>query len=60
MALSIYNNVNAMNAHRVLLGTQGDTWDTQSDMLMALIGSTSAMALLSSLHDRQLAGLVKT
>ncbi|MFN8109606.1 MAG: flagellin [Thermoleophilia bacterium] len=24
MALSIYNNVNAMNAHRVLLGTQGD------------------------------------
>lgn len=42
------------------LGTQGDTWDTQSDMLMALIGSTSAMALLSSLHDRQLAGLVKT
>ncbi|MFN8109604.1 MAG: flagellin [Thermoleophilia bacterium] len=24
MALSIYNNVNAMNAHRVLLGTQSD------------------------------------
>ena len=42
------------------LGTQGDTWDTQSDMFMALIGSTSAMALLSGLHDRQLEGLAKT
>lgn len=38
------------------LGTQGDTWDTQSDMFMALIGSTSAIALLSGLHDRQLEG----
>jgi putative membrane protein len=42
------------------LGTQGDTWDTQSDMFMALIGSTSAIALLSGLHDRQLEGLAKT
>ena len=42
------------------LGTQGDTWDTQSDMFMALIGSTSAMAFLSGLHDRQLEGLAKT
>ncbi len=42
------------------LGTQGDTWDTQSDMLMALIGSTSAVAVLSSLHDRQLEGLAET
>lgn len=39
------------------LGTQGDVWDTQSDMLMALIGSTAAMALLSRWHDRQLAKL---
>lgn len=37
------------------LGTQGDAWDTQSDMLMALIGATAAMALLSRRHDRQLA-----
>lgn len=36
------------------LGTQGDPWDTQSDMLMALIGSSSAIALLSGWHDRQL------
>jgi putative membrane protein len=40
------------------LGTQGDPWDTQSDMFMALIGSVSALALLSHWHDRQLAELV--
>ncbi|TXH02781.1 MAG: DUF2238 domain-containing protein [Rhodocyclaceae bacterium] len=39
------------------LGTQGDVWDTQSDMLMALIGSTAAITLLSRWHDRQLAAL---
>ncbi|WP_412479310.1 DUF2238 domain-containing protein [Azonexus sp. IMCC34839] len=37
------------------LGTQGDEWDTQSDMLMALIGSSCAMLFLSRWHDRQLA-----
>lgn len=39
------------------LGTQGDPWDTQSDMFMALIGAVSALVLLSALHDRQLAAL---
>lgn len=36
------------------LGTQGDPWDTQSDMFLALIGATVALAVLSRLHDRQL------
>ena len=36
------------------LGTQGDIWDTQSDMLMALIGAIASLVLLSGLHDRQL------
>jgi len=36
------------------LGTQGDPWDTQSDLLFALIGATVAMATLSRHHDRQL------
>ena len=36
------------------LGTQGDPWDTQSDMFLALIGGTAALLLLSRLHDRQL------
>lgn len=40
------------------LGTQGDQWDTQSDMFMALIGSSTAMALLSGWHDRQLKRLI--
>lgn len=39
------------------LGTQGDPWDTQSDMFLALIGGTAALLLLSALHDRQLARL---
>jgi len=39
------------------LGTQGDVWDTQSDMFMALLGSTAAIVLLSRRHDRQLVAL---
>jgi len=36
------------------LGTQGDQWDTQSDMFFALLGSCSALLFLSRWHDRQL------
>jgi putative membrane protein len=39
------------------LGTQGDHWDTQWDMFMALVGAISAQLLLSGIHDRQLARL---
>ena len=39
------------------LGTQGDEWDAQSDMLMALIGSLTALALFSRLQDRQISKL---
>ena len=38
------------------LGAQGDIWDTQWDMLMALIGALVAQALLGPLHDRMLYG----
>ncbi|HSA90204.1 MAG TPA: DUF2238 domain-containing protein [Burkholderiales bacterium] len=38
------------------LGTQGDPWDTQADMFLALIGAAGALALLSALHDRQMEG----
>jgi len=37
------------------LGTQGDEWDTQWDMGLALVGALAAVALLSRSHDRQLA-----
>lgn len=36
------------------LGTQGDIWDTQWDMLMALIGSITSLSLLSNYHDKKL------
>jgi len=38
------------------LGTQGYAWDTQSDMLMALIGAISAQVLLGKVQDKQIAG----
>ncbi|SHJ17920.1 putative membrane protein [Malonomonas rubra DSM 5091] len=36
------------------LGTQGYIWDTQSDMLLALIGAIAALLFLAKAHDRQL------
>jgi putative membrane protein len=36
------------------LGTQGDVWDTQWDMFLALCGATAALGLLRRVHDRQL------
>ncbi len=36
------------------LGTQGDIWDTQSDMLIATIGAILSLALLSKMDDRQI------
>ncbi|MCU0759393.1 MAG: DUF2238 domain-containing protein [Steroidobacteraceae bacterium] len=39
------------------LGTQGDVWDTQWDMFLALCGAISAQLLLGGLHDRGLARL---
>ena len=34
------------------LGSQGDVWDTQSDMWVALIGALSAVLFLSAVHNR--------
>ena len=39
------------------LGTQGDPWDTQWDMFMALTGSSFAILCLSGLQDRSMAAL---
>ena len=39
------------------LGTQGDPWDTQWDMFLALVGATAAQLLLARIHDRALSGL---
>jgi putative membrane protein len=34
------------------LGTQGDIWDTQWDMFMALWGATISLVSMSNLHDK--------
>ncbi|WKB53159.1 DUF2238 domain-containing protein [Eleftheria terrae] len=36
------------------LGTQGDPWDTQSDMFLALLGAMTALVFFSGLHARQI------
>jgi len=36
------------------LGTQGDVWDTQWDMFLALLGALSAQLLLGRAHDRSM------
>ena len=36
------------------LGTQGDEWDTQWDMFLALVGAVAAQLLLARPHDRQI------
>jgi putative membrane protein len=44
-------------AAEAFLGTQGDVWDTQWDMFLALCGAISAQILLTKLHNKQLAQL---
>lgn len=39
-------------AAEAFLGTQGYTWDTQSDMGWALLGACCALTLLGRLHDK--------
>ncbi len=39
------------------LGTQGDVWDTQSDMGMAFLGASAAMLLFARWQDRQIEAL---
>jgi len=44
-------------AAEAFLGTQGDHWDTQWDMFLALLGALSSQLLLVRLHNRQLGRL---
>jgi putative membrane protein len=45
------------SAADAFLGTQGDPWDTQKDMLLAGIGALVSLATMPRWHDRQLAAL---
>jgi len=42
------------SAADAFLGTQGDVWDTQWDMLLAFCGAIISLVVLSGVHDRQL------
>ena len=50
-----FTAVTSGEAANDFLGTQGDPWDTQTDMLWALIGAVVAVALFSRWHKRSLA-----
>jgi putative membrane protein len=41
------------------LGTQGDVWDTQWDMFLALLGVISAQCILGRAHDRSIDAAVR-
>jgi putative membrane protein len=41
-------------ASTAFLGTQGDVWDTQEDMFMALIGALCALVFMSYWQNRQM------
>ena len=49
--------VSSGQSAEAFLATQGDVWDTQSDMLMAMIGAAAMVLLLSRLQDRQIGAL---
>jgi putative membrane protein len=44
-------------AATAFLGTQGDVWDTQWDMFLALTGANVALLTLGRWHDRQMKSL---
>ena len=48
------------SAADAFLGTQGDLWDTQKDMLLAGIGAIASQLILARAHDRQLDALAPT
>lgn len=46
--------VSTGEAATAFLGTQGDVWDTQWDMFLALVGANVALLALGRWHDREL------
>jgi putative membrane protein len=45
------------SAVAAFLGTQGDVWDTQWDMFLALCGALTAQIALSRRHEKEIARL---
>jgi putative membrane protein len=44
----------ASDVGTAFLGSQGDIWDAQWDMLLALVGAMVVLPILSGLHDRSM------
>ena len=49
----------ASDVGTAFLGSQGDIWDAQWDMLLALVGAMAAVPLFHRFHDRSMARLDK-
>ena len=47
------------HAAAAFLGTQGDVWDTQWDMFLALVGALLAQLILGRTHNHSLAKLLR-
>lgn len=45
----------ASDVGQAFLGSQGDVWDAQWDMFLALVGAILSLILLSKAHDRSMA-----
>jgi len=48
------------SAADAFLGTQGDPWDTQKDMLLAGVGAIASQLTLATAHDRQIESTAST
>jgi putative membrane protein len=45
----------ASDVGQAFLGSQGDVWDAQWDMLLALLGALASLLVAARLHDRSMA-----
>ena len=48
----------AADTGTAFLGSQGDVWDAQWDMFLALVGAAISLPLLGGAHDRAMARLL--
>jgi uncharacterized membrane protein YjdF len=56
-ALLAASGIHPRDRFTCFLGAQGDPWDTQWDMFVALLGPLCAQLFIGRLHDRQIARL---
>jgi len=49
----------ASDVGQAFLGSQGDVWDAQWDMFLALVGAVISLLVLSGVHDRSMERLMR-